>query len=309
MAHRDSSVGDFLQHYATSQKIHAKSLISTFFGDLAVPHGGKAWVETIASLLEPLGVSNRLVRTSLFRLADEQWLESTRVGRRSYYELSAKAIGQTELAEKLIYYQRKDNWDGQWTLIFIVKKPENTELRSQLEQELGWIGFGAIARHIYAHPTASVNVVADRVKALGLNKNVVCMKANNISEGVAGLDVSDLDVAAMCLPMENIEQRYKKFIALFSVVEPQEIQYASEIEVLCLRLILIDEYRRAVLKDPHLPVELLPQQWIGYSAHLLCRQIYNALLDVSNAGYRQILTGKSAELLGDYQQSYAGRFR
>src|SRR5437763_12835754 len=47
----------------------AKSLVMTIFGDAIVPHGARLWLGSLIELVEPLGVTDRLVRTSVFRLA------------------------------------------------------------------------------------------------------------------------------------------------------------------------------------------------------------------------------------------------
>lgn len=302
------SADDFLQSFLDTQKIHAKSLISTFFGDLAVPYGGKAWVQTVASVLEPLGVSNRLVRTSLFRLVEEQWLDSTRIGRKSYYQLTDKALGQTNLAEQLIYHRDTRKWDGIWTLVFIVQRPSNLELRSQLEQELQWMGFGSVSKHIFAHPNASINLVAERVTALELSQHVVCMRAENVSNEVVGLDVTDAEMAAMCFPPTNLEDRYSAFIEQFSRLDVNAIQSASESSKLLLRLLLVDEYRRIILHDPHLPDELLPADWVGDRAYAMSKTIYQLLFDSSNKAYCKLLNDAGAELLSEFIPQYAKRF-
>jgi len=210
---------EFLEHYLSADRVHVKSMISTLFGDLVNCHGGKIWVETITALLEPLGVNNRLVRTSLFRLSEEQWLTSTRAGRKSYYTLTTAAQSQTELAEKLIYSASQHSWDGSWTLVFIVIEPIDVQARRQLEQELAWVGFGAVAKHIFAHPTASEQLVAERVRSLGLEKNVICLRANNLYDKVPGLEVDDRKMAAKCFPMPDLASQYAKFIETFSKLD------------------------------------------------------------------------------------------
>ena len=37
---------------------------------------------------------------------------------------------------------------------------------------------------------------------------------------------------------------------------------------------MIHEYRRVLLRDPHLPAELLPSDWTGLAARSLCRNLY-----------------------------------
>ena len=47
------------------------------------------------------------------------------------------------------------------------------------------------------------------------------------------------------------------------------------------RLLLIHEYRKLLLRDPQLPDELLPADWEGKAARLLCRNIYKLVWEKS----------------------------
>ena len=66
----------------------AKSLCVTLMGDAIVPHGGLVWLSDLIELVVPLGINERLLRTSVFRLVAQGWLRSERHGRRSLYRLS-----------------------------------------------------------------------------------------------------------------------------------------------------------------------------------------------------------------------------
>jgi phenylacetic acid degradation operon negative regulatory protein len=302
------SIVEFLESYFETKKLHPKSLISTLFGDLGVPHGGKIWVSIISALLEPAGISERLVRTSLFRLVEENWLASTRVGRKSYYQLSSKALGQTRLAESLIYHRHQRKWDGKWTLVFIIGTPLSIDLRTQLAQELKWIGFGAVSRNIYAHPNASIEVVAGRVKALKLSKNVVCMKAENVSDDILGLDVSNSEMAEMCFSVIDLQDRYSAFIDQYSQLDLKSVRSSTSQNQLLLRLLLIDEYRRIVLSDPHLPDQLLPINWRGGTAHALSKKIYGILFATTNNVYSSLVDQAGSGLISEFNSEFSTRF-
>jgi len=45
-----------------------------------------------------------------------------------------------------------------------------------------------------------------------------------------------------------------------------------------LRVLLIHDHRRLLLRDPGLPDVLLPADWPGQKARLLCRELYRRLL-------------------------------
>lgn len=70
----------------------SKSVVMTVFGDSIAPHGGAVWLGSLIELLAPFGISDRLVRTSIFRLADEGWLEARRDGRSSLYTLTDSGL-------------------------------------------------------------------------------------------------------------------------------------------------------------------------------------------------------------------------
>ncbi len=48
-----------------------------------------------------------------------------------------------------------------------------------------------------------------------------------------------------------------------------------------MRTLLIHEYRKITLRDPHLPLELLPANWSGTAAYTLCRNLYSRVQPAS----------------------------
>ena len=44
-----------------------------------------------------------------------------------------------------------------------------------------------------------------------------------------------------------------------------------------VRTLLIQEYRKVLLRDPCLPPELLPANWQGAAAYQLCRNLYRRI--------------------------------
>jgi phenylacetic acid degradation operon negative regulatory protein len=48
-------------------------------------------------------------------------------------------------------------------------------------------------------------------------------------------------------------------------------------EAFRLRILLVHAWRRAILRDPLLPEELLPADWPGAAARLLVRNLYRAV--------------------------------
>jgi phenylacetic acid degradation operon negative regulatory protein len=74
-------------HFATRKPLRTGSLIVSIFGDSVAPRGGVVWIGSLIEVLAPLGISQRLVRTAVFRLVQDGILTNEQVGRRSFYTL------------------------------------------------------------------------------------------------------------------------------------------------------------------------------------------------------------------------------
>lgn len=282
------SIQDFLECHLSDKRVHPKSLVSTFFGDMVVTHDNFAWVETVFAALELLGGNDRLVRTTLFRLREEGWFKATRSGRKSYYQLTEFGDTETRQAETRIYYPSIPDWDGSWTLVFLVIRPTDLELLRELEQELGWIGFGCVTRRIWAYPGNNIELVSKQIHRLGLKGKVIAMRCENIHDVDLGMSIDDRELAALCIPISEVEELYRQFIQDFSVLLDEYgvlSMQGSNAEMLSLRLLMMDEYRRITLRDPHLPTELLSENWTGQEAFLLCGKIYKQICKAADAHY------------------------
>lgn len=303
--------GLFVRQLAARNRFKAKSLISTIIGDFAVPYGGKVWVETLCAILHPLGINERSVRTTLFRLCEQGWLVGTRSGRRSFYQLTDLAASRTKLAERLIYENPRTRWDGNWTLVFLMLESVDIDFRNQLEQELRWIGFGSVAKHVWAHPCVAIDVVAERVRELDLMDYVVCMRCENIQGKDFRFAVDDREMASQCLPIAGIQEDYSVFLEDFDSIYLQRKTLTtkfSEPELAALRVLLIDQYRRIALNDPHLPIELLPNDWIGDIAFERTAEIYNRIKGPTDAEFLRLQRLSDNAPVDQLDSVYTARF-
>src|SRR5690625_2378432 len=85
---RAKAIEELVRNFRLRRPIRATSLIISVYGDAIAPRGGTVWLGSLISALKPLGLNERLVRTSVYRLSQEGWLSSQRIGRRSYYSLT-----------------------------------------------------------------------------------------------------------------------------------------------------------------------------------------------------------------------------
>ena len=253
----------------------AKSVVMTLFGDAITPHGGRVWLGSLIELLAPFGISDRLVRTSVFRLAEEGWLDAQRSGRRSLYALDPRAVRRFEHAYQRVYAPSDRAWDGQWTLVLATAADITTEQRTGLRKELLWEGFGQIAPAIFCHPNADAHTLDEILERVGVRDLAIVSQAAD-STTVQARPLRDL--VAQYWQLDAVMAEYKQYLRHFDSLPAllAKVTVLDPEQAFVLRTLAIHEFRRVQLHDPQLPLELLPATWPGKTAYDLCHRIYSA---------------------------------
>jgi phenylacetic acid degradation operon negative regulatory protein len=268
----ESASRKLVAEFSSRRTLRTGSLITTVFGDAIAPRGGSVWLGSLIEVMSNFGVSERLVRTSVFRLVQEGWLQSTQVGRRSYYSLSDEGRDRFERATHKIYGEPMTDWDGQWCMVMLADLA--AERREVVRKELGWLGFGALAAGVLAHPAPEMSEVDALMQRLDVADELIIMSGLTIrnDNGMRRRAQSSWNLA-------DIDERYESFVKRF---RPLMAAYSKNSEVepqaaFVVRTLLIQEYRKVLLRDPQLPAELLPAHWHGNAAYQLCRNLYQAV--------------------------------
>jgi phenylacetic acid degradation operon negative regulatory protein len=253
-------VETLLDKFHERTPIRAGSLIVTVFGDAVVPRGGVLSLTSLHEIMRAFRISDTLVRTALSRLVSEGWFERWKVGRNSYYRLTPQGQEAFAQATQRIYADPPQDWQGSFDLLLL----ENAQDRSALKAELSAAGYGALGPDLLIAAAASAGQTGPFLRL--------------------GATPADLPTARRLVerawPLAEIESRYRRFIDTYSGTLGALERGAgfTNLDALLVRILLIHDYRRAVLKDPLLPSQLLPKPWAGTAARALCGTIYRTLL-------------------------------
>jgi len=267
------AIEELIRGFRSRRPIRATSLIISVYGDAVAPRGGTLWLGCLIRALRPLGLSERLVRTSVYRLSQEGWLSSQRVGRRSYYSLTRTGWRSFERAYERVYAPPQLSWSGQWTLVLTAEVAEAK--RDALHKELSNIGFGVFASGVLAHPEPSRDALMSVIQDADVQRDIIILRARN-----EGLPTSrPLNrLVRECWDLGDLSDQYAHFLARFRPVWAA-LENAARLQpqqCFLVRTLVIHEIRRLLLRDPQLPDEVLPTDWHGASARLLCRNLYRA---------------------------------
>ena len=271
MPAKPKSIQNWVESSLTKDPPRSKSLIVTVFGDSLLPYVSGVWMSELIALLEPFRINSQLTRTSAFRLASENWLQSHREGRRSLYALTEPGRQRVEHAYHRIYEPPPRDWDGNWTVVILSKVKVPLAVRTEVRHELEWEGYGLASSGVFLHPRASRANLDDILRRFRLVDTVVVMQARDL-DGVVTKPGARL--AGECWDLKRVADHYRGFLVRFQPLERLVHEKLNPRDAFLVQTLLIHSFRRVVLHDPQLPAVLLPDDWPGHAAYDLCRAIY-----------------------------------
>jgi phenylacetic acid degradation operon negative regulatory protein len=250
-----------IDHFHARTPIRAGSLVVTVFGDAVVPRGGVLSLESLLAVTRALRIGDGVVRTALSRLVADGWFERWKLGRNSFYRLTGSGAAAFARATARIYGPPAPAWSGSFDLLIL-------DGANDRRPELARAGYGSLGP----------DLMIGTAPAMGAGEGVLRLAARPDDPGTARR------LAARAWPLAEVAERYARFTTTFAAAgEAVAAQLPSGLDALALRILLIHEYRRAVLKDPLLPADLLPEDWPGAAARALCAAIYRAVAPAAEA--------------------------
>jgi phenylacetic acid degradation operon negative regulatory protein len=256
-----------LQSFACRRPMRAGSLVVTIYGDAIVPRGGSLWLGSLLELMAGFGVEPGLVRTAASRLVADGWFERTRIGRQSYYRLSAWGAAEFATATARIYRAAESPWSGEME-VAIVTTPDAAGRAAHRERLLRG-GWGQVAANVMVRPHVGAPAEGGAFSRAG----IVLVTRPQGAETARAL-------ARACWQLDHLRDAYGQFLKAFGPVAGEIAEGArlSDAEAFQLRTLLIHDWRRIVLRAPLLPRAMLPEDWPGLRALGLVTSVYSKIL-------------------------------
>jgi len=236
------------------------SLIITFFGDSIVPRGGEVWLGTLSQVMRGFGIDEQAVRAAVSRLAKDGWLARARLGRNSYYRLLENGNREFLVATDRIYGPGAPSFDGRVTVITGRRLDREPPKANDFLVKHGW---GRMAPNVHC-------AFGKRTDGGALPEGFI-----RIAGDISVADAKDLIGTAWDLA--TIDQAYRDFLQAFEILGSAGELAADPFDALLLRTLLVHAFRRVVLRDPMLPVDLMAANWPGVSARARAAALYRAL--------------------------------
>lgn len=256
----------------TGLNVSAGAFIVTLYGDVVAPRGGELWMGNIIEACAGVGIGESRVRTAVSRLVAGGQLTGFKEGRRSYYRLTPEAEREFQRATRLIYAPpRADPLLG-WHMVILPVGEERDAVLSRLTE----LRFGLALPHLAIRP--------DRGQPL---PEIGALHFRATTED----DLTALAAQAWDLP--GLQEEMTRFIATFTGIE------TTGPDALGLRLLLVHAFRRIALRDPALPLGMLPDGWPAPEARALFARLYLALSPAADAAVAAGFVDRNGPLVPD----------
>jgi phenylacetic acid degradation operon negative regulatory protein len=249
--------------------VNARSALFDLYGDHLRARGGVAPVAALVRLLAPLDVAAPAVRTAISRMVRQGWLRPTRTPAGPAYALTGRAARRLDDAAARIYRTHGD-WDGYWHLL-LIGRVRDRGARERLRSGLGFLGYGSCdeGAWISARPSPEVDALLD---AEGVRADRFVARHDGDTAGLVDR-IWDVDA---------LGRSYSRWLEdAVSIVDAAGPEPADEV-AFAARSRLVHEWRKFLFRDPGLPAQLLPPDWVGHKAASFFDQEAERLLPAAN---------------------------
>lgn len=259
----------------------SRTLVVSFLGAVVHRLGGWMPIGGAIDLLTQSGLDAPSVRTAVFRLKRRGWLAAeARRGVRGY-ALTELAQAALAAGDEIIWHAPPpaDLAEGWCIVSFSVPESARAQ-RHQLRSQLAALGFGNVGSGMWIAPARRRTAAERMITELGLLPRCAIF----VGEYAGGEPLPDL--VADSWDLEEIDDRYRRFIAEHGEVAQGAAGGGTGQEAFVTYLRVVDHWRRLPYRDPGLPAAVLPPDWSAATAGELFGRLVAGLEDAAFAHAR-----------------------
>ncbi len=238
-----------------SETRRPRALLVTVFGAYARDLDGWIAVADLIALLAPLGVDGQSVRSAVSRLKQREILTPERRDGAAGYVLSTWGQHLVEAGDQRILVRRKPARlaDGWVLAVFSVPESERNR-RHQLRSQLSGLGFGTAAAGVWVAPSHLLDEAREVLAQHGLDRYVTLFRAEHVTG-------DDRAAVAAWWDLDALHRAYADFVEAH--LDSWSRRPRSDEAAFVDYMRVLTAWRRLPYLDPGLPVETLPDGWIG----------------------------------------------
>ncbi|WP_160314390.1 PaaX family transcriptional regulator [Candidatus Rhodobacter oscarellae] len=230
------------------------SVLITIFGDAVAARGGQVSAMTLQTILDRLRFKPEAMRVAIHRLVKDGWISRDKQGRQSYYKLSKEGRAEFLPATQRIYAEAPA-LAGPWQLAILPPMPEKQ--RGEAKKRYSDAGYLAVSPTCFIAPAGTPAPKDDQA----LNLDAPLAQVPNWVRETLG--------------PPHLQIEYQQLERMLERLSRTKVTQGDE--AAALRVIMIHQWRRVLLRHADLPAELLPATWRGEACRALVLQEHKRL--------------------------------
>jgi len=263
--------------------VKPRSLVFDIFGDYVYDRGGEIRLRGLTALMACFEIPEPTVRVVVGRLRRDGWLTSRREGRETIYALSDASWELLAEGRDRIFQRAPVPWPGKWHMVIYSVPELQRGLREQLRKRLAWTGFGPLSASVWISPHDRTEAV---IAAFSENTAIHL----DVFESQSRSQSANRDLAARAWDLETLNNDYRRWLAANQTrLSSYRTNELCGPPALIERMRLINDYRHFPFRDPDLPIELLPEGWLGGKAHSWFIEAHRLLAKPAEAAVDELL--------------------
>lgn len=153
---------------------------------------------------------------------------------------------------------QRERWDGKWRLVIFDIREKKRWKRNFFREKIKELGLGMIQKSVYLTPFDICRDLYEFAEESGLKEAVFVMEVTNLLIGDAKF------LAEKVWGLEELNEEYQKILE-----EAEEVENLKGRQQEKKLKELKDEYFQTLIKDPLLPKDLLPSDWLREKAGMV----------------------------------------
>ena len=263
-------------------------LVMTLFGIYGRPAGTAIPVAVAIKLLTELGYEPTSIRSSISRLKNKGVLTSKKTIYGNGYALSENLEPHMIIGDERIFSPRPMGLNDSWLLVSFSVPESQRQIRHKIRIGLARIGFGTVGPGLYIGPARLQAETIEYIREHNFWDYIEMFICQPSSLGDLREKVS------RWWNLDALEHEYQAFINTYqaeakkwqSLLREGNVSYQ---EAFKLYLPMITSWRRLPFLDPGLPIELLPENWVGITAGKLFNDLHRIVGPLSAQHFKDVM--------------------